>query len=118
MFKTNDYFEGNVKSIAFEGAEGPATIGAIAKGTYTFSTKTYEYMTVVSGKMDVLFPDDEEWVEVEELDTFEIPPGSEFSVRTKCDAAYVCVYRDEPLPEFEEDEEGEEGCGCGCGCDC
>jgi len=31
MFKTNEYFDGNVKSIALESAEGRATIGVMAK---------------------------------------------------------------------------------------
>lgn len=45
MFKTNDYFDGKVKSIAFETAEGPATIGVMAAGEYEFGTSTIEYMT-------------------------------------------------------------------------
>jgi len=51
MFKTNEYFEGKVKSIAFETAEGPATIGAMAEGEYEFGTSSQELMSVVSGMM-------------------------------------------------------------------
>ncbi|MBP1733586.1 MAG: hypothetical protein H6Q55_4015 [Deltaproteobacteria bacterium] len=32
MFKVNEYFDGKVKSIAFSPAEGPATVGVMAKG--------------------------------------------------------------------------------------
>ncbi|MBU1138379.1 MAG: pyrimidine/purine nucleoside phosphorylase, partial [Proteobacteria bacterium] len=32
MFKTNEYFDGNVKSISFTCAEGPATVGVMAVG--------------------------------------------------------------------------------------
>lgn len=36
MFNTNEYFDGKVKSIAFESGEGRATIGAMAAGEYEF----------------------------------------------------------------------------------
>ena len=42
MFKTNEYFNGNVKSIAFITKEGPATIGVMAIGEYEFGTSTVE----------------------------------------------------------------------------
>ncbi|MEN9461547.1 MAG: hypothetical protein RIS84_1567, partial [Pseudomonadota bacterium] len=32
MFKTNEYFDGKVKSIAFQTAEYPATVGVMAVG--------------------------------------------------------------------------------------
>jgi len=32
MFKVNEYFDGTVKSIAFDMAAGPATIGVMAAG--------------------------------------------------------------------------------------
>ena len=120
MFKTNEYFDGNVKSIAFKSSEGASTIGAIAKGTYEFSTSSYEYMTVVSGSMEVQFPDEDCWTPVEEGETFEVEPGAKFSVKAKADVAYLCLYSDTPLPEFEldDDENEEQGKGCGCGCSC
>jgi hypothetical protein len=37
MFKVNEYFNGNVKSIAFSTAKGPATIGVMTKGDYAIS---------------------------------------------------------------------------------
>lgn len=41
MFKTNEYFDGNVKSIAFTAANGHATMGVMAPGEYEFGTSTY-----------------------------------------------------------------------------
>jgi uncharacterized protein YaiE (UPF0345 family) len=117
MFKSNEYFDGKVKSIAFQSAEGPSTIGAIAAGTYEFSTTSYEYMTVVSGVMDVQFPGEDSWITVEEGETFEIEPNAKFSVKATADVAYVCLYSETPLAEFEDDGEEEESTGCGCGCD-
>jgi purine/pyrimidine-nucleoside phosphorylase len=49
MFKVNEYFDGNVKSIAFSTPECPATLGVMAPGEYEFGTSTVEYVTVVSG---------------------------------------------------------------------
>ena len=56
MFQVNDYFDGKVKSIAFQTEEGPATVGVMAPGEYTFSTSKVEYMTITSGLMLVLLP--------------------------------------------------------------
>lgn len=61
MFKVNEYFDGNVKSIAFENQGGPATIGVMAPGKYEFNTSTVEHMTVTSGMLTVLQPGESEW---------------------------------------------------------
>jgi hypothetical protein len=45
MFKVNKYFDGKVKSLAFQTADGPATIGVMAAGEYEFGTSTVEIMT-------------------------------------------------------------------------
>ena len=60
MFKTNEYFDGKVKSIAFATSEGPATLGVMAAGEYEFGTSTIEFMTVVSGTMMVQLPDEQD----------------------------------------------------------
>ena len=56
MFKTNEYYDGKVVSIAFTTAEGPATVGVMAAGDYEFGTSKLEIMTVVSGKLIVKLP--------------------------------------------------------------
>lgn len=63
MFKTNEYFNGSVKSIAFETPEGPATLGVLAPGEYESGTSTEEIMTVVSGMIVVQLPGEQEWKE-------------------------------------------------------
>ncbi len=45
----NGYFDGNVKSIAFNTATLPATVGAMAPGDYVFNTAGKEAVTVISG---------------------------------------------------------------------
>ncbi len=54
MFKTNEYFNGKVMSIAYKTNEGDATIGVMAKGEYEFGTSSVEYMTVTSGTMQAI----------------------------------------------------------------
>jgi len=93
MFKTNEYFDGNVKSIAFSTAEGPATMGVMAAGEYEFGTSTVEYMTVISGSMTVKLPGEADWRTFKPFDTFIVPKDSKFNLRITSDAAYLCLYR-------------------------
>jgi purine/pyrimidine-nucleoside phosphorylase len=93
MFKTNEYFDGKVKSIAFSTPEGPATMGVMAAGEYEFGTSTIEYMTVVSGTMVVLLPDETEWNTYHPFDTFIVQKDRKFKLRIDADAAYLCLYR-------------------------
>lgn len=93
MFKTNEYFNGNVKSIALDTAEGPATLGVMAPGEYEFGTSTVEYMTVVSGTMTVQLPGETEWKEYNPFDTFVVEKDRKFRLRIAADAAYLCLYR-------------------------
>lgn len=93
MFKTNEYFDGKVKSIAFETTEGPATVGVMAAGDYEFGTSTVEYMTVISGEMEVMLPGETEWKAYKPFDTFIVPAGVKFKVRMQGDTSYRCLYR-------------------------
>ncbi len=42
MFNTNEYFDGNVMSIAYESETNPASVGVMAPGEYIFSTTAKE----------------------------------------------------------------------------
>jgi hypothetical protein len=93
MFKTNEYFDGKVKSIAFTTAEGAATLGVMAPGEYEFGTSTVEYMTVVSGVMVVQLPDEQEWKEYKPYDTFIVGKDKKFKLRIEAETAYLCLYK-------------------------
>ncbi len=93
MFKVNEYFEGKVTSLAFESPEGPVTIGVMAKGEYEFGTTSVEYMTVISGKMDVLFSGKNEWETFNENETFKVEKDTKFKVKMEKDIAYKCLYK-------------------------
>ena len=93
MFKTNEYFEGNVKSLSFQTIDGPATIGVMAKGEYAFGTSTIEVMTVTSGLLSVQMPEDEEWTVYKPFESFIVEKGVTFKVKAESDTAYLCLYR-------------------------
>jgi hypothetical protein len=93
MFKTNEYFDGKVKSIAFASAEGPATVGVMAAGEYEFGTSTKEIMQVVSGTMDVKLPGTDTWKTMKPGAKFEVQKDSKFGVKTTTDTSYLCLYK-------------------------
>ncbi len=93
MFDTNEYFDGKVKSIAYETPEGPATIGVMAPGDYEFGTSKKEFMTVVSGKLVVLLPNEDEWKEYGPNETFIVDPNVKFKVKVETNTSYICLYR-------------------------
>ncbi len=93
MFKTNEYFDGKVMSMAFETSEGRATIGVMDKGEYEFGTSTIEHMTVTSGKMNVMLPDSNDWKEFKEFETFIVDKNKKFKVKITEDTSYRCLYR-------------------------
>jgi uncharacterized protein YaiE (UPF0345 family) len=92
MFKTNEYFDGKVKSIAFKSEKGPATIGVMAIGTYEFGTSTKEYMTVTSGKLVVKLPGSQEWKEYGPNETFIVEANEKFGVEVSVETSYLCIY--------------------------
>lgn len=93
MFKTNEYFEGKVKSIAFATADGPATIGVMAIGEYEFGTSSKEFMTVTSGTMTVKLPESDEWKEFKQNETFIVEANDKFGVKVNEETAYLCLYK-------------------------
>ena len=94
MFKTNEYFEGKVKSIAFSAGGGPATVGVMAPGDYEFGTDKKEIMTVVSGRLSVKLPGEADWMDFPKGGTFSVPAKSKFQLKVAEDTAYLCLYVD------------------------
>jgi len=93
MFKTNEYFDGKVKSIAFNAFDGDATIGVMAAGEYTFGTSTIELMTVTCGQMQVKLPGSDEWKTYHTSETFRVEANQSFDVKVDKDTAYLCIYK-------------------------
>ncbi|MFO7811071.1 MAG: pyrimidine/purine nucleoside phosphorylase [Candidatus Delongbacteria bacterium] len=93
MFSVNEYFDGKVKSIAFETEECPATIGVMASGEYEFGTSKKEFMTVTSGSLTVLLPGEHEWKDFGQDETFIVEANNKFKVKVAKDSSYICLYK-------------------------
>jgi purine/pyrimidine-nucleoside phosphorylase len=93
VFKSNEYFDGKVKSIAFTSGEGPATVGVMAIGEYEFGTDSIEIMSVVSGDMDIKLPGSDEWKNFQAGESFEVAKGVRFGVRIQVETSYLCLYK-------------------------
>ncbi len=92
MFKVNEYFAGNVKSIAFEGEKLPSTVGVMAPGEYEFGTSQREVMTVISGALTVKLPGASDWQIFASGSSFEVAANVKFQLQVKQDTAYLCTY--------------------------
>lgn len=92
MFKVNEYFNGSVKSIAFQTSTLPATVGVMAPGEYEFGTSQKEVMTVVSGALTVKLPGNETWQTFNAGDAFEVAANQKFQLQVAVDTAYLCTY--------------------------
>jgi hypothetical protein len=92
MFKINQYFEGNVASIAFQTATLPATVGVMAVGEYEFGTSQLETMTVVSGALTVKLPGSSEWRTYSASEQFTVPANEKFQLKVAEETAYLCTY--------------------------
>lgn len=92
MLKVNEYFGGKVKSIAFQTATLPATVGVMVPGEYEFGTSQKETVTVVSGALTVKLPDADDWRTFEAGHTFVVEADRKFQLRVTVDTAYLCTY--------------------------
>lgn len=92
MLQNNEYFDGNVKSIGFQTASLPATIGVMAIGEYTFGTGEKETMTVVNGALKVKLPGSSEWQLFNAGESFTIAANQSFDVEVTVETAYLCLY--------------------------
>ncbi len=93
MFKTNEYFDGKVKSIALESVEGKTTIGVMAAGEYEFGTSSLEIMTVLAGKLEVMLPGETAWKEYKKFESFVVAKDVKFKVKALIDTPYLCLYK-------------------------
>ncbi len=93
MFNVNEYFDGKVKSLAFENNTGSQTVGVIAPGTYEFRTTTVEIITVVSGILTVQLPGTTEWQSYIPRDSFEVEQDTKFKVKVEVPSSYLCLYK-------------------------
>lgn len=92
MLKVNEYFDGRVKSISFEGSDLPASVGVMAPGEYEFGTSQKETMTVVSGELVAKLPGESDFRAYGEGESFVVAANQKFHLQVAVDTAYLCTY--------------------------
>lgn len=92
MLHVNEYFEGKVKSIGCSNSEGELTVGVMAIGEYTFATSKKEFMTVVSGALEVTLPGETQSRVVTKNEQFIVPANEKFQVKVPETTIYTCRY--------------------------
>jgi len=92
MLQVNEYFDGNVKSIGFQGSPLAASVGVMAPGEYEFGTSQKETMTVVSGELVVKLPGADESVAYPAGTHFVVDANQKFQLKVAADTAYLCTY--------------------------
>lgn len=92
MLEVNEYFDGNVKSIAFKTKTLPATVGVMTPGEYIFNTTDKEEVTVISGALTIKRPDDSEEKTFGAGESFKIAANCAFDVKVAAETAYLCLY--------------------------
>lgn len=92
MIFTNEYFDGNVKSLGYTSKEGNSTIGVMEIGEYEFGTSTHETMIVVEGEMHVKLPNLNSWKLFKAGERYEIEAKQKFSVKVYKQTSYLCKY--------------------------
>ena len=90
--KHNSYFEGKVQSLVVNTAEGPATVGVIEPGKYSFGTDCEEHMRVVAGTLKAKLPNGD-WKSYGPGQFFIVRPNVKFEVEAASDVAYLCHYK-------------------------
>jgi hypothetical protein len=93
MIKVNEYFDGKVKSLGFQGEQSSATVGVMAPGEYEFGTGSPEVMTVVNGELVVKLPGASDWQSFKAGQSFNVPGNSKFQLKVARDTAYLCEFR-------------------------
>lgn len=92
MITTNEYFDGQVRSLEFENSQGKFTAGVMQVGEWTFDVPTREWMILTRGAWEAKLPGSDDFVPFAEGESFEIDGGLQFSVRILEESAYICLY--------------------------
>lgn len=90
--KHNSYFEGKVQSLVVNTPDGPATVGVIEPGKYSFGTDCEEHMHIVTGTLKAKLPNGD-WKSYGKGQFFVVPPKVKFEVEAAADVAYLCCYK-------------------------
>ena len=92
MLNVNEYFEGNVKSIGFQGDDLASSVGVMAPGEYEFGTSQIEVMAVISGELIISLPGSDDFEAYPAGSSFEVAANEKFQVKVERETAYLCTY--------------------------
>jgi len=89
----NAYFDGNVTSrtLVFSD-DSKKTLGVMLPGTYEFGTAEKEVIEILSGELEVMLPDADEWRSFQGGDVFEVPASSSFKLNVQILTDYCCSF--------------------------
>lgn len=91
--KANVYFEGRITARMCHRADGTrCSLGVVTPGSYTFFAPTREEVQITAGEAEVLLPGESEWRKVPAPESYEVPAGSEYQVKTDGIAEYLCEH--------------------------
>ena len=89
----NIYFDGKVTSRSIQLQDGSSkTLGVMLPGDYEFNTDAKELMEILSGELEVLLPEGNEWKEIVGGESFEVPANSSFKLKIKTVTDYCCSF--------------------------
>ena len=91
--KANIYFDGKVTSrtVLFEDGE-KKTLGIMMPGEYEFGTEKKELMEILAGNLEVKLPGNEEWINIQAGEAFEVASNSKFQLKIIELTDYCCSY--------------------------
>ena len=91
--KANIYFDGKVTSRTILFNDGSKkTLGVMLPGEYEFNTDDKEIMEILSGKLEVLLPNENNWRTIKGGESFEVPGNSKFKLKVKSLTDYCCSF--------------------------
>ncbi len=89
----NVYFDGNVTSRSIKFEDGTTkTLGIMLPGNYEFNTAEPELMEIISGDLEVLLPNEENWKSIKGGESFDVIGNSKFSLKIKEITDYCCSF--------------------------
>jgi len=92
VLEVSEYFDGNVKSIAFKTETLPATVGVMAPGEYVFNTADKEEVTIISGALTIKRAEDSKAQTFSAVESFKVTANAVFDVKVTTETAYLCLY--------------------------
>ncbi len=91
--KATQYFEGQVTSRTIIESDGTRkTLGVMMPGRYTFNTELAEHMEILSGDVEIEFPDENNKERYKDGEYFEVPANSSFDIKVNTVTDYCCTY--------------------------